>query len=97
MGLNNSKVRCIHAFQHASTHLRQESLAFVLEEEGEAIDNAAKDLKQLRNTVICAGLVEHKPNRFKPVQLRSNLFSRGMHVLVEDVVDSLANECAEVQ
>ena len=88
------------AFMHLITHKHsfiKKALCSSLRGESGAIDNAAKDLKQLRNAVMRTGLVEHKPNRFKPVQLRSNLFSRGMHVLVEDVVDSLANECAEVQ
>ena len=40
---------------------------FVLEGEGEAIDNAAKDLKQLRNAGMRAGLVKHKPIEFNKV------------------------------
>ncbi len=70
---------------------------FVLEGEGETIDNAAKDFKHLSNAVMCAELVKHKPKRFKSAQFRSNSFDGAKDVLVEDVVDSLADECAEVQ
>ncbi len=54
---------------HAQTNLHQERLVFVLEGEGEAIDNAAKDLKQLRNAVMRAGLVKHKPSRWNQINL----------------------------
>jgi hypothetical protein len=54
----------MHSCISSQTHLYQERLVFVLEDEGEANDNAAKNLKQLRNAVMRAGLVKHNPIEF---------------------------------
>jgi hypothetical protein len=62
----------MHLITQKHTNLDQERLVFVLEEESEAIDNADKDLEQLRNAVMRYMHVKHKSNRFKSAQLRSN-------------------------